>query len=971
MLLLKNSHKLRAKKRDHPNNSLLVELGNYVRPLFIGGLFALLLTVAIPLFGNAPSASAAACTKAQLDSTDVTYVMDFGTGNIRQSIKGYYDVAGGVRSEPTCQSFGATGQSTTTITYVKSSSDKVYVGGAACGTVRDTITLNSSPTNKSQTITGKIQVVGGSGGKLDPCKLVDVTKYSSVVKLKVSPTSSEPGGGSCLTDSQTFSINLNGDTIDKVNESLCEGGVLTIRYYDARSDNPLGFDTRTYVDGQRAKGYECESGYNGMITLDRLPSSNATSVTAKLQKYTMGSSLYGFGSCDPSGATQSIKIDIYVIDTSKAGEYSSVAGSYASRMCESLGVTPNKVKEYNDCITFWINSFVDYITECTAADPIRDKVIDCLIGKAPEVKDLLEAIRGAETSTSSSCAIDGIGWIICPTVNFLAGVADGSFGFLADNFLRTDPQVFNTTSPTYTAWSYMRTFANVVFVIVFIIIIFSQLTSIGVSNYGVKKMMPRIIVAAILVNMSYIICQLAVDISNILGYSLRDLFNSIATSVDTSSVSSALNTSEAATGSGGFLGLAGIVLTTAIVGVGGYALLSTFLPVILAAVIALIVILFILVARQALVVLLIVISPLAFVAFLLPNTENLFKQWRKMLTAMLLLFPIIAVVFGASTLASHVLSASFNGSIDGDSKNVFGQIIASAILVLPLLAVPILLKKSLDGIPMIGQQLGKLSSRANAGLGRSLKESYATSAVGMGRALRKQGRENYRKKRFAEKAGAGGLYGALSKGIPLTKEAQYANTAVGRYASSAVKDAEAKDIAAEQENIQRRMLSDAGFTADQAFHEALASGDTIRARAALGIKFQTAGGRTESHALLAAAESHTGFGTERVQSLRQFIASSHPAIDAQDNTIGRWSHNEGDIASLEHDASTYNLNDGKMAGQTKQGLVEAFTAKKLDREGATRILSSDTLSKDLKPDERDFLTHVASGGTLRPGDKGF
>ena len=69
----------------------------------------------------------------------------------------------------------------------------------------------------------------------------------------------------------------------------------------------------------------------------------------------------------------------------------------------------------------------------------------------------------------------------------------------------------------------MRDFANIIFIIGFLIIVFSQLTSFGVSNYGIKRLLPKIIIAAILVNVSFYICAIAVDLSNILGNSLRGI----------------------------------------------------------------------------------------------------------------------------------------------------------------------------------------------------------------------------------------------------------------------------------------------------------------------------------------------------------------------------------------------------------------------------------------------------------------
>jgi len=490
--------------------------------------------------------------------------------------------------------------------------------------------------------------------------------------------------------------------------------------------------------------------------------------------------------------------DIRIIDEGGSDTTKTYEGIY--RADQRVVYRPNDNAERLSCadIAVNVNKYAkDYKTY------LRDNPTEVVDGPNKGCDDpQYKADNPVECSDAvvSTCTIEGIGWIICPVINFLAYIADASFGFLADNFLNTDTRLLNTSGPTYAAWSFMRTFANIAFVIVFLIIIFSQLTSIGITNYGVKKMMPRIVVAAILVNLSFIISQLAVDISNILGYSIKDLFNSISsTIVDTSTVSNAITNGnplgDPATG-GGFLGIAGTVLAGAVAGVAGYALISTLIPVILAAVVALLLILFILIARQAIVVLLIVVSPLAFVAFLLPNTENLFKQWRKMLTAMLVLFPIVALVYGASTLASTILSGAFDNSIEGDTTNIFGQIIASAILVLPLFAVPVLLKKSLEGIPVVGQMASKFASRANNNLGRKAGDSYKGSVIARGSAYRKAGTEAYRSKKFAERVGRGGLAGAMASGIAVTPSGRAGQKSLVKSATQASLKADIEEVEA-------------------------------------------------------------------------------------------------------------------------------------------------------------------------------
>lgn len=101
-------------------------------------------------------------------------------------------------------------------------------------------------------------------------------------------------------------------------------------------------------------------------------------------------------------------------------------------------------------------------------------------------------------------------------MKFTATLNDGLFGFLRDN-LEFKAEFLKTDSAAYKAWQSFLNIANVMFVIAFIAIVFSQVTSIGISNYGIKKLLPKLIVVAILVNVSYFICQLVVDLSNLLA----------------------------------------------------------------------------------------------------------------------------------------------------------------------------------------------------------------------------------------------------------------------------------------------------------------------------------------------------------------------------------------------------------------------------------------------------------------------
>lgn len=558
----------------------------------------------------------------------------------------------------------------------------------------------------------------------------------------------------------------------------------------------------------------------------------------------------------------------------------------------------------------------------------------------------------ATGDSGTSCGIEGIGWIVCPILGFLGTISDTAFDFLASSFLETDVRLVQTSSPTYNAWQIMRNIANVAFVIAFLFIIFSQLTGYGVSNYGVKKMLPRLVVAAILVNISFFVCQLAVDISNILGYSLKGFFDNIGTAIQPPDTIDG-----DATGNG--FGIAAIIV--GLIAGGITVAFSISIPILLAVVVALLMIVLILLARTALIILLIVISPLAFVAYLLPNTEDWFKKWSKLLFSLLLLFPIIAIVFGASGLAAKVIFDSANGDI-------VRQLMAVGIAAVPLFVVPSLLKGALNASGQLGAKLSGWANKAGGGIGKKFGETSRLAAL------------NNARKRNAQIRRAqitGGTYDGknpfsrasskISGAINTSRLSGKAGDAMAREGTRIAENLQKEDLEALKSSMQKEIIaSGGGVSAGSMFRNAVDKGDLLRARAALSLQMQTAGGRTEAHSTLAYAEGHPSFRNHAAQ-LRQHLAANHPGIDAQDSTLGRWANGEGTITGLQSDAKTYQLNDEKMAGQAKPGLVEAAISGALDAAMAGRIIASDSLSRGLKPDEREFLQHVSAGGTPSTG----
>ena len=349
------------------------------------------------------------------------------------------------------------------------------------------------------------------------------------------------------------------------------------------------------------------------------------------------------------------------------------------------------------------------------------------------------------------CRVDGIGQFFCPIINTMADFMDTAFAFLSDNFLVMKPQLVQGDE-TKQAWERFRDIANVMFVLGFLVIVYSQITNAGLSNYGIKKMLPKLIVVAILVNTSYFICQLAVDISNYLGYALAQFFGqALLPRVEGSDVTNSL--------SGGAGTVA--IIVAAVLAAGLVLYLTLSMGVLIPAVLSLILVMIILIARQALIILLLVIAPLAFVAYLLPNTEHLLKSWWKMFYALLIVFPIIGLIFGASKMVSGIIMEGVALPANpGDPLppgfNFAMAFMAIGAAALPFLAVPTVLKGSLKATGALGAKLegatNKIAGMAGKNAKKNMKDKYDRSYMGKFMEAREKER-NIRNARIA-----GGTY---------------------------------------------------------------------------------------------------------------------------------------------------------------------------------------------------------------------
>ncbi|RWZ78019.1 MAG: hypothetical protein EOT04_03295 [Candidatus Chaera renei] len=352
---------------------------------------------------------------------------------------------------------------------------------------------------------------------------------------------------------------------------------------------------------------------------------------------------------------------------------------------------------------------------------------------------------GQETPGSGpTCSAGALGWIICPLLSLVTTANDAMYTLIA-TLLTVPPvnmDIANNQNGTYIAWNAVRTIANVVFVIAFLFMVFSQATSVGLSNYGFKKMLPRLLAGAILVNISYFLAAYAVDAFNLIGAGIYSLLAQVTTVIKVEGQElSWTNILAGIIGGVYALSWAGAAGAAAVWAAGGMVpmlllLLSAAIPALLAILAGLIT----LIARQAILVILIVISPLAFAAYLLPNTEKFFDKWRGLFINMLMLYPLAALIFGGSKLAAQIIMSAANDPSRGWSSGL-ASIVALVIIALPLFALPFLMRAGGGILGKIGAVVNNPNRGPIDGFRKRLREGAESRANSKRSTWAKQGEE--------------------------------------------------------------------------------------------------------------------------------------------------------------------------------------------------------------------------------------
>lgn len=313
-------------------------------------------------------------------------------------------------------------------------------------------------------------------------------------------------------------------------------------------------------------------------------------------------------------------------------------------------------------------------------------------------------IPGGDNAPTCESSGATLNWILCPVFNGVANLSDWLFANLVEPLLQASPVSTDPNEGTYKIWSSFRVFGNIILIIAMLVIVFGQ--SIGgglIDAYTAKKVLPRILTAAILINLSVYIVALLVDITNVIGAGLGDLMTAPLEGSGQFEFSPSGIQILGIVGGGATAGIISVflsgVLFVAGAGTLGTAAVFIGLFVLLPAIIGLIGAFVTLVIRQGLILFLVLVSPVAFALYCLPSTEKYFKKWWELLVKTLAVYPIIIAIFAMADIMTVTIMKA-NGVDDGpllsqtaeSFSSVLAAIVAFVVQFLPLMLIPFAFK---------------------------------------------------------------------------------------------------------------------------------------------------------------------------------------------------------------------------------------------------------------------------------------
>ena len=628
-------------------------------------------------------------------------------------------------------------------------------------------------------------------------------------------------------------------------------------------------------------------------------------------------------------------------------------------------------KLFTDCIAK--NSGLDKDTVNNNKAPIAwDDIKKDVDTSGPAVT---EESKADENKKDCGDVLDSglLGYFICPAINVAISFADGAWSIF-EFLLINNP--LDGSGTYYDSWTKVRDLANAILVVIFLGIVISQVSNIGISNYGIKKMLPRLVIVAVAINISYYLMQVIIDIANITGKSIDGIFSGFESYSGLKAANGWSVLFDSILLSATVVGSVGVTLAAGAV-LGWPAIILFLGAMIIPAIIGIIAGLLALQVRSMLIPILAIFSPVALVAWVLPNTQKLFDKWKSMFTGLVFLYPLASIYYGGLKFAASITLTS------GESI-IIQRLMALAALFIGTFMVAVIAIKSnsimgkiVGGIGGFANKLGvsrlggfvsntasdMMSSRRAEFLSKGIDGRKNPFTIGAHKAMKRfndnkklrqidqANYEAYADRGFKESL-ASGEYDSRLRSLELPGSKARIQEMTHSLISTEVKNAQ---ISFGNASIQELK---------SALSDAIKNGDDVKARAAQNILLSSRGpGGIDAHnQAISESESKRYMSDDMGAKLRSNIQESNSSVFDKDPGLLKWASGQGSTIDGAHNAAAKeSISLDKFTGMTKSSQLARINGGGISSDQATSAInpSGSTFAK-LDPEVVQALNKIAN-----------
>ncbi|MBI4034314.1 hypothetical protein HY380_00275 [Candidatus Saccharibacteria bacterium] len=272
---------------------------------------------------------------------------------------------------------------------------------------------------------------------------------------------------------------------------------------------------------------------------------------------------------------------------------------------------------------------------------------------------------GTTSGNSSDCFVNnssGLEWLLCPITTTLSKAVDEMNGFIEGQLNFNVDRNLNDDSEIHTAWALFKNIVTALVIIVMLVMVISQAINQGpFEAYTVKKALPRLVVAVILMQISWDLGKWLITLANDVGLGIKELMLApfgTGGDLDLNSILSRLDSSWA--------GVSQVLLPTLLV--GGVIVTAVALPGAMVMAFGLFIGVFMALAmllfRNVLIVSLMIFAPLAFLIWVFPSNgaQRMWKFWTGNFSKLLMFFPLLIAIIYSGRIFAWIVADQGGGS---------------------------------------------------------------------------------------------------------------------------------------------------------------------------------------------------------------------------------------------------------------------------------------------------------------------